>query len=97
MTLNNKRPLQPSAPLLQTVDGQRYLTYFISRQEGRADDLLNAFVPMIFAVNEFFDKVLVMADDKVLRNNYLGLLQRICVLAKRRCGFEQVGRLLAFA
>jgi glycyl-tRNA synthetase len=52
-----------------------------SRQEGSVDDFLNAFVPMIPTVNEFFDKVLVMADDKVLRENRLGLLQRITALS----------------
>ena len=45
------------------------------------DDFLNAFVPMIPAVNEFFDKVLVMAEDKNVRENRLGLLQQIAALA----------------
>ncbi len=36
---------------------------------------------MIPSVNEFFDKVLVMADDKVLKENRLGLLQRIASLS----------------
>ncbi|MFZ1041011.1 MAG: glycine--tRNA ligase subunit beta [Anaerolineales bacterium] len=52
-----------------------------SRHEGNVDDFLNAFVPMIPAVNEFFDKVLVMADDKLLKENRLGLLQRIAALS----------------
>jgi glycyl-tRNA synthetase len=51
------------------------------RAEGSVDDFLNAFVPMIPAVNAFFDKVLVMAEDKKLRENRLGLLQRIAGLA----------------
>jgi glycyl-tRNA synthetase len=45
------------------------------------DDFLNAFVPMIPAINEFFDKVLVMAEDKKLRENRLGLVQHIAALA----------------
>ena len=53
-----------------------------SRREGGVDDFLNGFVPMIPAVNEFFDKVLVMADDKALKENRLGLLQRIAALSK---------------
>jgi glycyl-tRNA synthetase len=48
---------------------------------GSVDDFLNAFVPMIPAVNEFFDKVLVMADAISVRENRLGLLQRIASLA----------------
>jgi glycyl-tRNA synthetase len=51
------------------------------RRAGSVDDFLNAFVPMIPAVNEFFDKVLVMADDKALKENRLGLLQRIAALS----------------
>jgi glycyl-tRNA synthetase len=52
-----------------------------SRAEGSVDDFLNSFVPMIPAVNDFFDKVLVMADDKTVKENRLGLLQRIAALA----------------
>ena len=52
-----------------------------SRREGSVDDFLNAFVPMIPAINEFFDKVLVMEDDKALKENRLGLLQRIAALS----------------
>jgi len=51
------------------------------RIPGSLDDFLNAFVPMIPLVNEFFDKVLVMAEDKFVRENRLGLLQRIVSLA----------------
>jgi glycyl-tRNA synthetase len=51
------------------------------RVSGSVDDFLNAFVPMIPAVNDFFDKVLVMAEAKPVRENRLGLLQRIASLA----------------
>ncbi|HTX92090.1 MAG TPA: glycine--tRNA ligase subunit beta [Anaerolineales bacterium] len=51
------------------------------RQAGSVDDFLNAFVPMLPAVNEFFDKVLVMAEDKKVQQNRLGLLQRLAALA----------------
>ncbi|MEW6030855.1 MAG: glycine--tRNA ligase subunit beta, partial [Chloroflexota bacterium] len=37
------------------------------RAAGSVDDFLNAFVPMIPAVNLFFDKVLVMTEDKKLQ------------------------------
>jgi glycyl-tRNA synthetase len=49
---------------------------------GTVDAFLNAFLPMIPAVNQFFDAVLVMAEDLQVRNNRLGLLQRIAQLAK---------------
>ena len=48
--------------------------------EGSVDDTLNAFMPMIPAVNEFFDAVLVMAEDVRIRSNRLGLLQRVSAL-----------------
>ena len=51
------------------------------KSNSSVDDLLNAFVPMIPAINVFFDKVLVMADDKALRENRLGMLQRISALS----------------
>ncbi len=41
---------------------------------------LTAFLPMIPAVNRFFDEVLVMAEDLQLRQNRLALLQRIVSL-----------------
>jgi glycyl-tRNA synthetase len=52
-----------------------------SRRPGSADDFLNAFVPMIPAINTFFDQVLVMAEDEALRRNRLGLVQSIARLA----------------
>lgn len=53
-----------------------------ARVAGSVDDLFNAFVPMIASINTFFDKVLVMAEDEKVRQNRLGLLQRIAALAK---------------
>jgi glycyl-tRNA synthetase len=50
------------------------------REPGSIDDFLNAFVPMIPAVDKFFDDVLVMDDDRSIRENRLGLLQRIASL-----------------
>jgi glycyl-tRNA synthetase len=51
------------------------------RVSGSVDDFFNAFLPMIPAINTFFDQVLVMAEDQVLRENRLGLLQRTFALA----------------
>ncbi|KAF0110906.1 MAG: glycyl-tRNA synthetase [Chloroflexi bacterium] len=55
---------------------------------GSVNDLLNAFVPMIPAVNRFFEDVLVMADDEKIRSNRLGLLQRIASLTKGIADFS---------
>jgi glycyl-tRNA synthetase len=51
------------------------------RAPGSVDDFLDAFLPMIPAVNEFFDKVLVMTENRFEKENRLGLLQRIASLA----------------
>ena len=64
-----------------------------SGSKGGVDDFLKAFMPMIPAVNTFFDKVLVMADDKALRENRLGLLQTIAGLAH---GVADLSRLEGF-
>jgi glycyl-tRNA synthetase len=54
------------------------------------DGLLQAFVPMIPAIDIFFDKVLVMAKVKALRENRLGLLQRVAGLAKGIADFSKL-------
>mgnify|MGYP000870762419 FL=1 len=60
----------------------------LARRNGSVDDLFMAFVPMIPAVNEFFDKVLVMAENEKVRANRLGLLQRVAALAKGIADFS---------
>ena len=52
------------------------------RTPGSVNDFLNAFLPMIPAIDHFFDMVLVMVEDERLRQNRLGLLQRIAALAE---------------
>jgi glycyl-tRNA synthetase len=51
------------------------------RTQGSADDFLSAFLPMLPAVNKFFDDVMVMVEDRDTRQNRLALLQRITHLA----------------
>jgi glycyl-tRNA synthetase beta subunit len=60
------------------------------RQTGSVNDMLNAFLPMIPAVNEFFDTVLVMAEDAAIRGNRLGLLQRIAALTSGVADFSRL-------
>jgi len=45
------------------------------------DSFLEAFLPMIPAIDHFFDIVLVMAEEPAVRQNRLGLLQRLGALA----------------
>ncbi len=60
------------------------------RASGSVDDFLNAFKPMIPAINLFFDRVLVMDDDRRLRENRLGLLQRIADLASEAADLSRL-------
>ena len=63
------------------------------RSQGSVDDFLGAFTPMIPDINQFFDQVLVMVDDKKIRQNRLGILQRIAALAD---GVVDMSRLEGF-
>ena len=46
------------------------------------DAFLGAITVMVPTINRFFDEVLVMAEDVVVRQNRLALMQRIAGLAK---------------
>jgi glycyl-tRNA synthetase len=48
--------------------------------QSSLDQLFTAFTPMIEPITDFFDEVLVMAEDEALRENRLALLQRIAAL-----------------
>ncbi|MBZ0303535.1 MAG: glycine--tRNA ligase subunit beta [Anaerolineae bacterium] len=52
--------------------------------EGNVDAFLSAFEPMIPAVTDFFDHVLVNAEEERLRQNRFGLLQAIGALQHGR-------------
>ncbi len=70
------------------LNAEKSLFTFLQKAEatprlpGSVDDLLNSFTPMLPAINEFFDKVLVMAEEPSVRENRLGLLQSIAALAE---------------
>jgi glycyl-tRNA synthetase len=63
------------------------------RSPGSVDDFLSAFLPMLPLVNKFFESVMVMAEDKAIRENRLALLQRIVHLAD---GVADLSRLEGF-
>jgi glycyl-tRNA synthetase len=71
--------------------------YGLARQQihptSDVDRLLTAIRPMIPAINQFFDDVLVMHEDKSLRASRLGLLQDIWTLSQ---GIVDVTRLEGF-
>ncbi|MEA3440950.1 MAG: glycine--tRNA ligase subunit beta [Chloroflexota bacterium] len=53
-----------------------------TREQGSVDRFIDSFTPMIPAINRFFDEVLVMTEDESLRQNRLGMLQRIAALSE---------------
>ena len=57
------------------------------------DDLLKAVLPLIPAINTFFDKVLVMSEDQAVKENRLGMLQQIAGLAN---GLADLSKLEGF-
>jgi len=65
----------------------------MERSIGSVDDFLNAFLPMLPLVDRFFESVMVMVEDKTIRENRLALLQRIVHLAD---GVADLSRLEGF-
>jgi glycyl-tRNA synthetase len=57
------------------------------------DEFLNIVVRLIPAINAFFDKVLVMAEDQGIRENRLGLVGQIAGLSR---GWADLSRLEGF-
>jgi glycyl-tRNA synthetase len=62
-------------------------------QPGTVDEFLKVVFGLIPTINVFFDRVLVMAEDKKVRENRLGLLQRIAGLSR---GIADLSRLEGF-
>jgi len=60
------------------------------RDPGSVADFLAAFVPMIPAIDRFFEEVMVMAEDRALRENRLALLQRVVRLASGVADFSKL-------
>ena len=58
-----------------------------------ADGFLTAFTPLIPTITKFFDEVLVMDENQRVRENRLGLLQKIAAMAK---GVADLSRLEGF-
>ncbi len=60
------------------------------RQPGSVDEFFAVFVPLIPLINRFFEAVLVMSEEDVVRANRLGLLQRISALARGVADFSRL-------
>jgi glycyl-tRNA synthetase len=63
------------------------------KQSSDVDEFLQTVASLIPAISAFFDKVLVMAEDKKVKENRLGLLQRVAVLSE---GIADLSKLEGF-
>ena len=60
------------------------------RFPGSVDDFIKSFVPIIPAIDRFFEQVMVMTEDEALRKNRLALLQRVVRLASGVADFSRL-------
>ena len=60
------------------------------RELTSVDNFFAVFIPVIPVINHFFEAVLVMADDPIVRGNRLGLLQRVAQLAAGTVDFSKL-------
>jgi glycyl-tRNA synthetase len=65
----------------------------VQRRPTSVNEFLSMVEKLIPAINAFFDKVLVMAEDQALKRNRLALLQKVAGLAS---GIADLGKLEGF-
>jgi len=53
-------------------------------------DFFDVFIPLVPVITQFFDDVLVMADEKDLKENRLALIQRVVALAAGIADFSKL-------
>ncbi|MBW6472683.1 MAG: glycine--tRNA ligase subunit beta [Anaerolineaceae bacterium] len=58
------------------------------RRPGSMADFFHIFMPLMPVINQFFDEVLVMVEDQAVRENRLGMLQGIALLAQGVADFS---------
>jgi glycyl-tRNA synthetase len=86
----------PISPTLLKDDSERELYAGIvsvsnfERRAGSMADFFHIFMPLMPVINQFFDEVLVMAEDQAIRENRLGMLQRVASLAQGVADFSQL-------
>lgn len=85
------------ARFVEPTTERLYQTYLTTRErvDGTIslDDLFEAMLPLVDPINTFFDDVLVMHEDRELRENRLALLQRIADLPK---GVVDLSKVMGF-
>ncbi len=78
--------------LTEPAEKELYSAYqsIFAKSVQSVDSFFAALLPMIPAISKFFDDVLVMAEDQAVRENRLGLLQRIANLARGVADFSKL-------
>ena len=86
--------IYPVSPTLLKEDSERELYAGLvsianfDRRPGSMADFFHVFMPLMPVINQFFNEVLVMAEDQALRENRLGMLQRVALLAQDVADFS---------
>lgn len=81
-----------SERLTEPAEHNLYIEYqtVVEQRIDSIDAFCAALLPLIPAINKFFDEVLVMAEDPQVRANRLGLVQRVASLAKGIADFSKL-------
>ena len=89
--LESKYTVQPEA-FVEPAENELLESLVTAEAASRdsVDQMLESFLPMIPVINQFFDSVLVMAEDPQQRQNRLGLLQRVADLAAGTADFSKL-------
>jgi glycyl-tRNA synthetase len=84
-------PVSPER-LAESAEQSLHAAYQAAAVKARAsvDEFLNSLLPMIPVISKFFEDVLVMAEDPAVRENRLGLLQRVGGMAKGLADFSKL-------
>jgi glycyl-tRNA synthetase len=89
-------PLRPEK-FVEPATRRLYEAYVACREQvnstTQVDELFRAMLPLVEPINTFFDDVLVMHEDRELRENRLALLQRIAELPK---GIVDLSKVMGF-
>ncbi|MBI3360752.1 MAG: glycine--tRNA ligase subunit beta [Chloroflexi bacterium] len=90
----DQKQMYPISPdeFVEPAEKNLYAAYqsASARPFDTLDDFCHALLPMIPAISKFFDDVLVMTDDKAVRENRLGLLQGIAAMARGVADFSKL-------
>ena len=90
------KTVYPVSPTLLQEDSERELYAGLvsvsnfERRPGSMADFFHVFMPLMPVINQFFDEVLVMTEDQAVRENRLGMLQGIALLAQGVADFSHL-------